>query len=191
MNDPRTLWAADDAHLPPLDPARLRQRSDALHRRVKRRNAIEYAAAAAIAPIFGWVGWTVGDTLLAIACAAVIAGTALIVFNLWRRRSREMPAAMAVPALAFHRDQLVRQRDALAGVWRWYLAPLVPGMALFLAAIYRMLRTTMPAGTAIVGIAPSATVIVAIFVAIHFVNRAASRRLDREIAALDAQNQED
>jgi hypothetical protein len=102
-----------------------------------------------------------------------------------------MPEALAMPALAFLRDQLMRQRDALAGVWRWYLAPLVPGMALFIAATYRAMRTAMPTGAAIAGIAPSIIVIVAIFVAIHFINRAAARRLDREIAALDAANQED
>lgn len=191
MTDPRTIWAADDAHQPALSPAALRQRADTLHRRVRRRNGIEYAAALLVTPVFGWIGWLSGDVFMQAACAVVIAGVALIVFNLWRRRAQAMPEALAMPALAFLRDQLMRQRDALAGVWRWYLAPLVPGMALFIAATYRAMRTAMPTGAAIAGIAPSIIVIVAIFVAIHFINRAAARRLDREIAALDAANQED
>lgn len=39
-----------------------------------------------------------------------------------------------MPVLAYHRAQLVRQRDALASVRLWYLAPLVPGTLLMMLA---------------------------------------------------------
>jgi hypothetical protein len=193
MSDPRSIWAADDAHLPPLSPAVLRGRADALHRRVRRRNRLEYIAAAPLVPLFGWIGWISGDTLMRIACIVLIAGIALVVWNLSRRGAQPMPEAeaLAMPAFAFHRAQLVRQRDALRNVWRWYLAPFVPGMVLFLAAIWHAMRAHQSTAAALVGVVPTAAIVAAVFVGIHFINRAAARRLDREIAALDSLDQED
>ena len=191
MTDPRKIWAADDAHLPPLSPAALRSRSDALHRHVQRRNLREYLATAVVVPLFGWIGWTNGDALMRIACAVLIAGVALVVWNLSRRGAHAMPEALAIPALAFHRDQLVRQRNALRNVWRWYLAPFVPGMALFLAATWQTMRAHQSAATALVAFVPTAAIVAAAFVGIHIINRKAARRLDREIAELDTLDQED
>jgi hypothetical protein len=190
MSDLRSIWAADDAHLPPLSPTALRTRADEFHRRVRRRNQREYIAAVPLVPLFAWIGWASGDTLMRIACIVLIAGIALVVWNLSRRGAQPMPEAeaLAVPALAFHRAQLVRQRDALRTVWRWYLAPFVPGVALFLAAIYQIMHAHRSAAATLVGVGLPAAVVIAVFVGIHFLNRAGARRLDREIAALDQED---
>lgn len=193
MSDPRSIWAADDAHLPPLSPAALRARAGEFHRRVQRRNRREYVAAAPLVPLFAWIGWMSGDTLMRIACIVLIAGIAIVVWNLSRRGAQPMPEAeaLAIPAFAFHRAQLARQRDALRNVWRWYLAPFVPGVVLFLAALYHAMRVHQSAAAALAAIAVPAAVLIAVFVGIHLLNRSAARRLDREIAALDALDQED
>ena len=192
MSDPRSIWTADDAHLPPLSPTALRTRADALHRRVRRRNRREYLTAALLVPLFGWIGWMSGDALMQLACVTLIAGIALVVWNLSRRSAQPMPeaTALAVPALAFHRAQLVRQRDALRNVWRWYLAPFIPGVVLFLAAIWHASRAHQSVAATLVGVVPTAAIVAAVFVGIHLINRAAARRLDREIEALDIRDQE-
>jgi hypothetical protein len=63
--------------------------------------------------------------------ALLIVGTIYVMFQLHRRGSaRSLPADVGIKAsLEFHRVELERQRDALHGVWHWYLLPFVPGLA--------------------------------------------------------------
>ena len=56
MTDPRSIWAADDAHLPPLSPADLRGRDARFRRRVRRRNLVEYVAGGVVVALFGAIG---------------------------------------------------------------------------------------------------------------------------------------
>jgi hypothetical protein len=85
----------------------------------------------------------------------------------------------------FHRDELVRQRDALATVWQWYLAPFAPGMLVFLAGVAFTPENPapLPARAAIFGV--GALIMGAMFAAIHWLNLRAAATLTREIAALD------
>jgi hypothetical protein len=64
-------------------------------------------------------------------------------------------------------------------------------MVLFLAAIWHAMRAHQSTAAALVGVVPTAAIVAAVFVGIQFINRAAARRLDREIAALDSLDQED
>ena len=86
----------------------------------------------------------------------------------------------------FRPSQLVRQRDALRNVWRWYLSPLVPGAALsWIAAVL---------GTVAEGNIPSALtfgilgplVMGGVFGGVFWLNREAADALDAEIRKLDA-----
>lgn len=48
----------------------------------------------------------------------------------WRGTERSLPAdADTRSSVEFHRLELERRRYALRTVWRWYLSPLVPGLA--------------------------------------------------------------
>jgi hypothetical protein len=80
-------------------------------------------------------------------------------------------------SIAFHRGELVRQRDLLRSVVWWYIGPIIPGLVVF--------------G---VGIAPghgtgsllNALPFLCIFGLIVWVNHRAAIRLDRQIAELDS-----
>jgi hypothetical protein len=85
----------------------------------------------------------------------------------------------------FHRGELVRQRDTLATVWQWYLAPFAPGMLVFLAGVAFTPENPapLPARAAIFGV--GVLIVGAMFAAIHWLNLRAAATLTREIAALD------
>jgi hypothetical protein len=85
---------------------------------------------------------------------------------------------------AVERDD--EQRDLLASVPRWYLAPFVPGMALFIAGVT---LDRLAAGATMAAIAPGLArgvgEIVGIFALVALLNYVTSRKLTRAIAALD------
>jgi hypothetical protein len=186
MTDPLDLWA----HQPvaPIDvaPEALERRARRLERRVGRRNAIETVAGGAVILLFGAMGVRAPDMLFRIACAAIVIGVLVVMWSLHRRGAARRPDASGAPVRDHYRAELVRQRDALAGVWRWYLAPLIPGLALFFAALWRSVSVTDGAAAANAAILPAALIAVAILAGIHWLNRVAARRLSATIAALDA-----
>jgi hypothetical protein len=90
-----------------------------------------------------------------------------------------LPADFGVVAsIEFHRRELVRQRDMLRSVWRWYIAPIVPGLAVFSAG-------TLPQHSPWWMFLLLALFFLAIFGGIVWLNRRAADRLDRQIAELD------
>lgn len=181
----KALWAREAQGAGARSPAALAQAAAALRRRTLRRDAVEYAAGALVAAVFAGYAWGHDDLLFRIGCALVIAGTAVVMRNLWRRRVRDLPAGLGETIAAHYRAQLVAQRDALASVWRWYLAPVVPGMAVFLTAVTIDASARMPAPAALGAAAIAAAAVAGGFWFIHRRNRAAAARLDKEIALLD------
>jgi len=169
-----------------IAPEMLERRARGLERRVAWRNAIEYGAGGAAVLLFGAMGVRAPDALLRIACAAIVLGVLAVMCSLHRRGAARRLDASAAPVRDHYRAELARQRDALAAVWRWYLAPLVPGLAVFFAALWRSVAATAGATAANTAILPAALIAVAVFAGIHWLNRAAARRLSAAIAALDA-----
>jgi hypothetical protein len=88
--------------------------------------------------------------------------------------------------LAFHRRELERQRDLLRGVWLWYVAPPVPGIALLTAdAFYKGQggrNWIAPAVAAVVGAA---------FWFIVKLNGWAADRLDRQVQEIERWENQD
>lgn len=186
MTDPRDLWASQPVAPMRVAPEMLERRARGLERRVAWRNAIEYCAGGAVVLLFGAMGMHASDRLLRVACAAIVLGVIVVMWGLHRRGAARRLDASAAPVRDHYRAELVRQRDALAGVWRWYLAPLAPGLALFFAALWRSVATTGGTAAANTAILPAALIAVAVFAGIHWLNRIAARRLTAAIAALDA-----
>lgn len=105
--------------------------------RVRRRNLTEYLAFVFVLAVFGFVAFVVPVPGVRFGIALIIAGCA---FACWRLSVQARPAnaedhARAKSLVDFHRSELTRQRDALASVWLWYIAPLVPGVFVFAAAV--------------------------------------------------------
>ena len=186
MTDPRDLWASQPVTPVRLAPEMLERRARGFERRIGRRNAIEYVAGGAGILLFGAMGARAPDTLFRIACAAIVLGVIALMWGLHRRGAARRLDASAAPVRDHYRAELVRQRDALASVWRWYLAPVVPGLALFFAAIWRGVAVAAGTAAASAAILPPVLIAVAILAGIHWLNRSAARRLSAAIAALDA-----
>jgi hypothetical protein len=129
------MWTAQptEGFVLPLD--QLHAQAAKLHRTVQRRNLIEYIAAVFVIAAFSMYVFILPGVLFKVGSLLVIGGTLFVVWQLHRRATAE-PLPLGVPLaelVAFHRRELIRQRDALRSVATWYLAPFVPGMTLFIA----------------------------------------------------------
>lgn len=186
MSDPFVdLWKEQPVVSAVINADVLKNLSKSLRRRLLVRDAIEQTAGLLAMLIFIDIAWLSGDPIVCIAVAIQACGILAVMHNLWRRQ-RVPPALYAETSLAFHLALLTRHRDAVGSVWRWYLAPLLPGVIAFSLALAHV--TAREAGRfwllpimAIIMLVPGAL----IFVGVDWMNRRAARCLDREIALLE------
>jgi hypothetical protein len=124
-----------------------------------------------------------GAPLVQVACAMLVIGEGVVIANLWRRgRPGLVPLdASTASHLAHYRTELAKERNLLATVAAWYLAPTLPGLMLFPIAVALEIGVS-PVIVGAVTIA-SLALVEAIIVA---VNRRQARRLAQEIEALGA-----
>lgn len=175
--DLKNLWRDQPMETPPMTLEQIHARG--FQSRVKLRNMIEYVAGAVVVAVFGSYTVILDDPILKAASVLVIVGALVVVFQLHRRGSaRPTPAA---DALAFHRAELARQREAMRSAWLWYLAPFLPGLILFIVG---MLLTHPDAPLSWKLTLPGLTLL---YGGIWFwINRRARRRLEAQIAEIDA-----
>ncbi|ANY19870.1 hypothetical protein A6F68_01353 [Tsuneonella dongtanensis] len=183
----RESWQSADTAvaLPPLET--LRARSDRFRRRIARRNVLEYAAGVFVVAGFGFTLISVPLVPMQIASAMIIAATIYVLWQL-HRRAGNLPddcEAGAVPVLVHQRAALARQRDALKGVFGWYIAPFLPGMALFFASPI-VLDPPAVGSEAFFRLLLSGGVLLAISVGVWWINQMAARELQRQIEEIDA-----
>ena len=188
-HDPlRDLWTSDQGEKFTMSVSELTAKSNQFHARIRWRNITEYIAAALVIGVFGWIAFLVPVWSIKIGAILIIAAAFYISWKLHQIGGAFNPTDISSgQSLAdHHREALVRQRDALQSVWRWYLLPFAPGMLVF------TLGTTFETGS---GIPPSARLstsavslgfISAIFFGVHALNARAAKKLDEEIGALDA-----
>jgi hypothetical protein len=181
-NDARLLWQRQPAGGggPALED--VRRSAGAFHRTIRRRNRREYLAAVAVAVFFGWHAATAGE-LHAIFGSTLLALAAVYVAAVLHRRGSPSATPLDVgllPCLEFHRAQLVRQRDLLRSVWRWYLLPFVPGLVVLLGG---QVQAHPESARRVV---PFAILCALLFFAIGWLNRHVARSLQRDIDDLEA-----
>ena len=129
------LWQRQPVEVVRLSVEELQQRALRFQKRIRWRNAREYAGAAIALPLLIAQalhnhGWYFASTL------CLMAGLVYVVVQLWRLGAREAPADGGTRGwLHYHRCELERQRDALRTVWKWYLMPFVPGFAVLMVAV--------------------------------------------------------
>ena len=117
------------AGTPPLE--KVRKDAEKFYRRIRRRNAIEYIACVVVIVGFTINMFTLPHVLHKIGSALVILAAIFAPWQLHRRASAVPPeVAGTMPTHAHLRGQLVRQRDALKGLFWWYVLPFLPGLAL-------------------------------------------------------------
>jgi hypothetical protein len=154
-------------------------------RRIQGRNLREYIAAIAMAVFFSYEFWRAGDVLVRIGFALIIAGIFYLIWHLLSKGSwRPLPEDAGLSScIEFQRRQLEQQRDLLRSVWRWYLGPLVPGLAVLLVAFWRANPGHLKHPAFIV--VPEAIFFAAVTFAIAKLNHNAARKLQRQIEELD------
>jgi hypothetical protein len=190
MPDPlQTIWANQQNEEFSMSLADIHARAAHFQSRIRTRNLIEYAAAALVIAAFAWIAWLVPQPVVRAGAALIALGAIYVCWRLYAFARAATKAELEAGAQSwadFHRAELARQRQALSTVWRWYLAPFVPGMIVFVAGVAFAPEAGTPfwAGAAL--FAASAGVIGGLFAAIAWLNARAVRRLDAEIAALDA-----
>ncbi len=178
------LWQEQERQPMEVAVDRIARDAASFRRAIRRRNVREYAASVIVVAIFGAYAALADTVLYRVACAMIIAGTIHVAYNLRRHGSSEPGelAARTVDHLASHRRQLERQRDLLAGIWRWYLGPLVPGLVLF--AVSLPFEQSRSGPRAWIGTAVVLSVGAAVFVGLARLNQMAARQLQRKIDAL-------
>jgi hypothetical protein len=187
--DLRSLWQTMPTDVVVMSAEEMRERARKFKRRIQRRNMIEYAACAIVVVAFGrYATFTEPATpLWPIANIAIIIGTLVIAFNLHRiaRAGAAPQAASVADLIAFHRGELMRQRQALVSVWKWYLLPVAPGLLLWFAAVI-VGRPDGPDGARWISAMIFAAVLtVAMFIVIILLNLLGAARLQRMIDDLD------
>jgi uncharacterized membrane protein (DUF485 family) len=189
MTDPLfDRWTAEGADARFTQADELVRKRTEFERRIRRRNLIEYAAGGFMVPVFAWLAWNTaraGEMVVTLGWLLSIAGMAVVLTSLYHRASN-LPHRPEVDCRSHLRSQLEHQRQALASVPRWYLAPLVPGVALVLVGSTLPMARDLGWGVALAGIAVPAAIVGAIFAGIAWLNRRAARLLEIEIADLDA-----
>jgi hypothetical protein len=177
----RGLWRQGDATLAALPLAEIKARAATFDRAIGRRNRREYAATLFVAVIFGLYALILPGWLLKAGSLLVIAGGFVMAWQLSRRTSRPDPDAEAADIRAHYRTRLVTEERMLASVGLWYLGPLVPGFAVFMAG----LAAAGGFGSAL-GFAAFAAIPALIFIGIWLLNRRAAAMLRGRIERLDA-----
>ena len=117
----------------------IRQKAGKFQKQILWRNVREYVAGLVVVVFFGFQFWLMPDALTRVGFGLAIAGVLYVIWELHKRgSSQSLPAEMGLAScMEFHRNELVRQRDLVGSVWRWYLGPLMPGLVVLMVAFAR------------------------------------------------------
>jgi hypothetical protein len=181
----KELWQGQPAEPVPVTLDRIRASAGKFSRSIARRNAREYIAAVLVVVFFGFQFARTPDPLFRLGFGLSIAGMLYVVGKLHAQGSaRSVPAHLGLATcIGFQRAELERQRILLSSVWRWYLGPLVPGLAVLVLAV----ALGMPGHLAL-SLSTSALcaiVVTAVFAFVARLNRRAALRLQQQIDELD------
>ena len=129
----KEIWQCQPVEGIKMSAEQVRKRAGGFEKKIMWRNVREYLSGGIAAVLFAYFIATNHDPLFRASCILMIVGLAYVAWQLHRKGSAQsVPEEMGlVSSLQFYRGQLERQRDLAASVWSWYLAPLVPGLALF------------------------------------------------------------
>jgi hypothetical protein len=184
-DDMRNLWQAQGPGAAPLTLEELRAKAARFNTRIARRNLREYLAVLFVVAFFSYGAWTAPKLLVRAGDALEAAGAIFLAFELHRRAAAsDAPGDLAWQNCAdFHRTQLLRQRDALSSVWKWYIGPLTPGLAVILSSgCVDAFRHSARIG--MLSLIPVGFVAL-VFWLVVWVNRKAAASMQRQIDALE------
>lgn len=188
-HDPlRDLWTSDQGDKFTMSISELTAKSNHFHARIKWRNMTEYIAASLVIGVFGWIAFLVPVWSIRIGALLIITAALYISWKLHKIGGASKPTDLTSgqSLASYHRDALVRQRDALRSVWRWYLLPFVPGMLVFTLGTTLETASEVPLTASLATGAISLVFMSALLYGIHALNIHTAKKLDTEIDTLDA-----
>jgi hypothetical protein len=182
----KNLWQSQKTEITPMSLNEIHSKARKFQTRIRWRNGREFAGGLLAAAFMAYFAWHASDGLNRTAACLCIAGITWVMIQLHRRGSaRNLPSEMGNASyLDFHRRELERQRDLLGSVWSWYLAPLAPGLALFIAGGLTAAPGHLQHARLFVG--GYAAFVVLVFGSIVWLNRRAARHLQTSIDQLNA-----
>lgn len=187
QHDPlRDLWATDEGDKFTMSIAELNARADQFRARVKRRNLTEHLAAVLVIFMFGAIAFLVPVLSLRLGAGLIILATLYVSWRLHAVASSSSGPALGDNLSSVHRRELVRQRDALKSVWRWYLLPFVPGVLVLIVGTAIEGGASQPLWAVMQSCAISLGFVAAVFGGVWAINAFAAKRLDDDVRALDA-----
>jgi len=186
----KELWQSQPTEGVRMSIDQIRVSAGRFERRIQWRNVREYVAAIAVVVFASFEFWRAGDAMVRIGFGLMIAGIFYLIWHLLSKGTwRPLPEDAGLSScIEFQRRQLEQQRDLLNSVWRWYLGPLIPGMAVLLLAFASANPGHLKHPALVV--VPEAMFFVAICVGIVLVNGRAARRLQRQIDELEQAGRE-
>ena len=181
----QAIWATDGADAQPLAYSAMHSRDRALNRSILLRDVAEYFAAGVVIATFFSYAINAANWIIASGSVLVVLGTLAVMIGLWPRRPLPVSTAVAETHVAYLRAQLVRQRDAVASVSSWYLAPAMPGLMVLLAGYWvdQAPRVGTVAATIVAVVA--ILLLTAAFALIWEMNNRAAHAYQKEIEVLD------
>ncbi len=184
------LWQSQPTEGVRMSVEQIQASAGKFQRKIQFRNIREYVAAVTVLVFAGFEFWHAGPLLVRVGFGLIAAGTFYLIWHLLSRGSaRTLPEdAGRTSFIEFQRGELTRQRDLLTSVWRWYLGPLVPGMAVLLVAFALANPGHLKHPSFVV--VPEGIFFAACFFVVAKVNATAARKLQRQIDELDQASRE-
>ena len=186
-NDAKALWRKQPSEETVVTLDNIRDRAEKFQSRVRRRNMREYLAALVVVVVFGFYIWIFPGWMIKTGSALSIVAALFVVWQLHKRSAPQaLPANSGMPLVAFHREELIRQRDALRSVATWYLAPFIPGCVLIVLGRYFQFHApgrTMAWDHQIIVL--TVVVMALIFGIVWLLNAWGAERVQRKIDQLD------
>ncbi len=181
-NPVQKLWQDQPVEGIKMSVEEIRRRAGKFERRIRRRNLREYVASLLAAGLFVYFFATSHDLLQRVTFVLFFAAMLWIVVALHRKGSaKTMPDGVdTLTGLRFYRAELERQHEVVKGMWRWYLAPMVPGFVVY--TIGHALKVPHPAAWA--GLALMDVIVAGMFYFVWRMNMKAARCLERTIEEL-------
>jgi hypothetical protein len=181
----KELWQNQKTEGLRMTVEQIRVSAGTFHHKIQARNVREYVVAIALIVFFSFEFWRAGDLLVRVGFGLIIAGMVYLIWHMLSKGSwLPLPKDAGLSScIEFQRRQLEQQRDLLSSVWRWYLGPLIPGMAVLLFAFGHANPGHLKHPAFV--IVPEAMFFVVICVAIAMLNGRAARKLQRQIDELD------
>ena len=186
QQDMKRVWQGQESSSDSISLDQVCVKASRFQGKIWWRNLREYVAAVLVVTVFAFYIWAYQTPLLRIGSALCIIGCLYAMIQLHKRGSARTLARDlgATKGLQFHRGELEKQRNALQGIWSWYLLPLVPGLVVF--SLGRGVELGVPwtrlgLYIAICGV---------LFWVFAEVNRWAARKLQKQIDALPVLEQD-